>query len=48
MAEQITSSINKQMSEEEKLKKQFDSQEFKKKLVEQLQNMKPQQPKSYY
>lgn len=40
MAESITSKVNEQLSEEEKLRIQFDYQQFKKEIEEQLKNMK--------
>ena len=40
MAESITSKVSEQLSDEEKLKIQFDYQQFKKEIEEQLKNMK--------
>lgn len=40
MAESIASKVNEQLSDEEKLKIQFDYQQFKKEIEEQLKNMK--------
>lgn len=40
MAESITSKVNEQLSDEEKLRIQFDYQQFKKEIEEQLKNMK--------
>lgn len=40
MAESITSKVNEQLSDEEKLKIQFDYQQYKKEIEEQLKNMK--------
>lgn len=40
MAESIVSKVNEQLSDEEKLKIQFDYQQFKKEIEEQLKSMK--------
>lgn len=40
MAETIASKVNEQLSDEEKLRIQFDYQQFKKEIEEQLKNMK--------
>ena len=40
LAESIASKVNEQLSDEEKLKIQFDYQQFKKEIEEQLKNMK--------
>lgn len=40
MAESIASKVNEQLSDEEKMRIQFDYQQFKKEIEEQLKNMK--------